>query len=400
MKKTIKISITILILIVIVSIIAGYFFLSLKAKDIVVSQLEKFLNRKVKLDAAILSFPLNLELKKINIEGLVQADSIFISPSINGLIARKITLNKISLLRPKVKVEISEQGNLNLAFLPPTSGSSPEIQSKDSKPDPPPAKQIPVFIKYLVVKNGQLELLDKKIKAEGLKLQIKDINVKLVNLANFPSQAVTRFNIKGKIPWAGDTLEGKIEANGWLNLFKKDIQANLKIYDIDGIYLHPYYANWVDLEKSRIEKAKLNFLSDITGKNNDVIANCRLELTDIVFTPRPPEQEAEKAEKIATAVLGIFKTLNEGKIVLNFTVKTKLDVPRFGVDSIRSAVDETISKGQQSSSIVEEIIKIPGKITKEAIDVPKAVIEKSAEIGKELKKALEGAFKREKPEEE
>ena len=69
------------------------------------------------------------------------------------------------------------------------------------------------------------------------------------------------------------------------------MQASVDIRDIDGIYLYPYYANWVDLEGARIEKAKLNFSSKITGINNDVNAACHLALADIVRRPLAEEEE-------------------------------------------------------------------------------------------------------------
>ena len=68
------------------------------------------------------------------------------------------------------------------------------------------------------------------------------------------------------------------------------MQAALKIKDIDAIYLYPYYSMWVDLEKARIEKAKLNFSADINGLNNNVNVECHLELTDMVRKPLEPGQ--------------------------------------------------------------------------------------------------------------
>jgi len=89
---------------------------------------------------------------------------------------------------------------------------------------------------------------------------------------------------RAEIPWREDSGEGIVYTSGWVNLYRKEMQARLEIEGIDGISLHPYYTKWVDLENSRIEQAKLNFFSDVQGMNNEIVAQCRLELTDIEFS--------------------------------------------------------------------------------------------------------------------
>ena len=114
--------------------------------------------------------------------------------------------------------------------------------------------------------------------------------------------------------------------------------ASLKIENIDAIAFYPYYSTWVDLEKARIEKAKLNFSSKIRGKDNDISAQCHLELTDIVRKVRPPEEAQQKAERLTDAVLDMFKAMNQGKVVLDFTLHTKMDHPQFGFENIKSDI--------------------------------------------------------------
>ena len=196
-----------------------------------------------------------------------------------------------------------------------------------------------------------------------------------------------------EIPWQADSANGTVYATGWFDLYKKDMQARIEVEGIDGVYLHPYYSEWVDLENSRIKAAKLNFFSDILGKNNEVTANCRLELADIEFRPRPPEQSEHKAEKITTAILGLFRAMNQGRVVLNFVVKTSMDRPEFNFDSINQAVDKTISEGIQANKIkVEDMALLPAKFLKEitrgATEATKALINGTLSVGKNIMGAL------------
>jgi hypothetical protein len=145
----------------------------------------------------------------------------------------------------------------------------------------------------------------------------------------------TNFSIKGSIPWREGQQNGSVSLEGWLNYSKKDIQAQLMIKDIDGIYLQPYYSNWVNLEKARIEKANLNFTSDISGLNNKVKIACHLELADIVRKPAEQPKEEVKPPKPVNKEEEFFSTINQGKIVLDFNFRTKMDNPEFGFDNIK-----------------------------------------------------------------
>jgi hypothetical protein len=256
--------------------------------------------------------------------------------------------------------------------------------------------------KRINIENGKIDFIDHSVGANGIKITLKDVSFNLTNLYLPAHSVVTNFALKGRIPWQEGKAEGKIDAEGWVNLFKKDMAASLKISDIDGVYLYPYYSQWVDLEKARIEKAKLDFTSNINGLNNNITAECHLELSDIVFKPRPPEEKEEKAEKIATTVIDIFKTLNQGKIVLDFTIRTKMDRPEFGFSSIKMAFENKLA--QVPGFKAEDVFSLPGKFLQSTVtsvtDLSRAVIDGVYAIGNEIKKGVEGAIEKGPQEEE
>jgi len=193
--------------------------------------------------------------------------------------------------------------------------------------------------------------------------------------------------------------EGKIEARGWVNLFKKDMQVNVKVTDIDGVYLYPYYSTWVDLKKTRIESAKLNFTSDMKGTDNNLAAVCRLELTDIVFKQRQ-EEEMSKADKIAQVVLGIFKALNQEKVIVNFTIKTKMTSPEFNFGYIKAAFEDKLREGMKYSRVnYADILKIPVKsVGRTATDLTRAVFNGTFGLVKVFKDTVVYAFEKKQEE--
>jgi len=386
-----------------------------EGKGIVIAQLERLTNRKVSMGFFEVTLPFNLEIKNLNIDGLLTAESITISPSLPYFMMGNFAFNNVSIVRPLITLEKIPPPVAELPVAEPVAAPATETGVKTaatpgakevakSAPAAPEKKRpLRLIFKRFTVKDGRIDFIDYTVRADGIRITVKDINFNLTNLYTFPfSSVIANFELKGRIPWQEGTEEGKISLEGWLNFYKKDMQASIKIEDIDGIYLSPYYSHWIDLEKARIEKANLNFTSNIQGLNNNITADCHLELTDIVRSPRPPEEPQEKAEKITNIVIDTLRALDQGKIVLDFTIKTKMDRPEFGLGNIKMAFEDRIAKvfGPSTSGIKPaDILLLPLKIiegsVKGATDISKAVIDGTFAVGNEFKKAVEDSFKTE-----
>jgi hypothetical protein len=412
MRLSIKILLALIITFLLISAVI-YLFLVSVGKSIIITQLEELTHKKVSIGYFGLTSPFHLELKNLDIEGLIKVDSIFISPCISGFLAGNIAFNAVKIIRPTVVFEKAAPATQELtAPTPPTSAapsapadtpapaatSAPAVNAaiKESEKKEP----LRLIFKRLKIKEGQIDFIDRTVTRDGLKITIKDLDFNLTNLYLFPRSAITNFELRAKIPWQQGSEEGKIEAQGWINLFKKDMQAFLKIEDIDGIYLYPYYSNWVDLEKARIGKAKLNFTSNVQGLNNNVTAQCRLELTDIVRKPRLPEEAEEKAEKITNVVLGILRSLNQGKIVLDFTIRTRMDRPEFTFGDIKTAFEDKLTQGRKTDGISpQDVLVLPGKVIqgtfKGLTDMTTAVLIGTISVGKEIGKVFRDTLKKE-----
>lgn len=401
MKPLIKILLTAIIIFVFLFITA-YVAVVSHGKAILTKQIENLTQRKVNIGYVGLTLPFDLEIRNLNIAGLAEVGHIFVSPSIIGLLSGNIVLNNLKLIRPKLiyertkAVTLDSSGNTTITASPQLKG---DLKS-ESKTGRQKKQALRLIFKHLSIKDGSLDFSDHTLGGEGIKIIVKDINFNLTNLYLFPCSAITNFAFSGRIPWQEGQKEGTIEAEGWLNVFKKDMQATLKIQDINGVYLYPYYSAWVDLEKARIEKAKLNLTSNIHSLDNNLAAECHLELTDIVFKVRPDEENQDKAEKIAVAVMDVFKALNKGKIILNFTIRTKMVSPQFSMGDVKDAFEQKLAEAKKNSQIsTEDLFRVPGKVAvgtvKGATDLSKALIDGTFSIAKELKEAVEYAFKKE-----
>lgn len=383
-----KVLFAVIILFAVISSIA-YLFIALKGKNIILTKIEELTQRKASVGNFSVTPPLNLAIKNLNIEGLLKVENISISPSILFLLTGNIGLNRIVVIKPEITFEKKPA----------------EAVTKTPSAAPEKKRALHLILKQLIIKDGKIDFVDHTVGPEGIKIIVKDINFNLTNLRAFPFSAITSFDLKARIPWQKGQEEGRFEAEGWINFFKKDMQATLKVEDIDGVYLYPYYSHWVDLEKARIEKAKLNFTSNINGLNNNVTAQCHLELTDIVRRPRPEGEPGEKAEKITDTVLDIFRALNQGKIVLDFTIRTKMDKPQFSFGDIKMAFEDKLAEGKKANGFKpEDALLMPAKLIeglfKGTTDLTTAVISGTISAGKEIGKTVEGALKKEEKEEE
>lgn len=381
---------------------AVYLFLLSQGKTLIIRELESLTKKKVSIGYFGLTSPFRLQIKDLNIEGLSKIDSIFISPNILGFLTGTIAFNSIKIIRPELVYERVLPQTLELTGT--AAPSSPVMATSLPTGESKPRRPLRFIFKRLKIKEGKIDFNDRTVGTAGIKLSIKDIDFNLTNLYLFPRSVITNFALRASIPWQQGEEKGRIEVEGWLNLFKKDMQATLKIEDIEGVYLYPYYSQWVDLEKARIQSAKLNFISNMHALNNNLTAECRLELTDIVRRPLSPEESQEKAARITDAVLDIFRAFNQGKIVLDFTIRTKMDRPEFGFGNIKMAFEDKLAQAKTNNGFkVQDILMLPSNIiqgtVKSATDLSKAVISGTFSVGKELKKAVEETFKREKTEE-
>jgi hypothetical protein len=125
-------------------------------------------------------------------------------------------------------------------------------------------------------------------------------------------------------------------------------------------------------------------------------------VSEIVFRKPKEDEQVQREERIAQKVIDIFKSLNDGNIVLDYTFKTTMSNPIFGLESIRSAVEDKITEARRSEGglSTEKVIGFPGKVfegTARGVgELSKAVITGVASVGNEIGRALSSSFHRDR----
>lgn len=354
-----------------------YFYLTIQGRQLITQLIEDKFHEKTSIGYFAVVPPLRLLLKDFSVGDIIKADSVFASPNIIGLITGNLIFDDVIVNHPYVRYEYGKSSQP--ASSPNVTEALPQKETLVLAQPASGVVQQPVVrkpfrfsAKRVTINNGTFEFVNRSVGDSSISMKFTDIRFRLKNLYSFSRSFITNFDLKAKIPWRQGKESGTVEASGWINLFKKDIEAKIRIANIDALYLYPYYAFWVNLEKARIEQAKLNFQSDIHGRNNAVSAACHLELVDIAF------KKEEEAGRVASIM---EKALDQGKVVVNFTFKTKMDKPEFGFGPIKmvfedekpvqAPVDHVIQAGdvlQAPAWIVQGFLKVITAFTKPVAD--------------------------------
>ena len=403
--KLLKTIIFIVAVIILAAFLGLHTFVSIKGKDLLTKKLHSIFQSEVTVGRVTTSFPFLLIAKNVEVKNWFKIRKAFASTGIFDIFSGNFILSNLKLEGVEFSLEKAKRDK--------STEVNPEIKLDESKTLPVNPGAVTgsgaendfflpehIILKRLTILDGTFNYADYTKSETPINIKVKDLNIKLENFQwPFLNSGVTFFKISGRVPWENIKEEGWIEFEGWINFLKKDLRAKLEVKDIDGVYIYPYYSSWVNIDKARVEKIRLNFSSNITSINNDVNAACHLELTQISFKPKEEQEKEPRLEKITNVVLGLMKAMDQGKIVLNFNLKTKLDNPEFGLGVIEQAFRDKLYQSRKNhGSAAMDIIKFPGKVIEgtiaSAADLTKSVINSTVSLGKELKKAVEVSFTR------
>jgi Domain of Unknown Function (DUF748) len=372
-----------------------YVVFLLAAKTIIINKIEKATGLKTTINKFAILPPFKIEITGLEIAGLVKAERVYIAPSIRSLLTGRLAFNKIVLGSP----QISYQHSLSVVT---SAQETPSPAAAVAAAASAPSKIFPVDIKSLKIYSGRLNFVDTTVSSGAISILVKDINFLMTNLSTSGAKGVSKFNFKANISWNTGEPDGKMSLEGWLDFYNKNILATVKIEDIDAIVFYPYYATWVDLGKARIDKAKLGFTCNIKGQHNDVDADCHLELVDIVRKVRPPDEPQQKAERLTDAVLDMFKSMNQGKVVLDFVLHTKMDRPEFGFANIKSAFEGKLMQARANSGMrPQDMLSWPGHWLQNGIrtgtDLSNAILDGIFDLSNGVKRYFEDRMNRQVP---
>jgi hypothetical protein len=355
------------------------------AKVILTEELEGRVGKKVSIHFLHILPPFRIAISGLEIPGVFKAEEILLTPSIISLFAGRISFNTIEIIRPEFTYErflpeVKEGGQNNVQgqeLISATHFTATHFQ---------PSFLLKFSSKHFSVKEGTIIFIDRTV-PEGVRIVVKNVSLTASNFYTLPRPAVTRFSLNGTIPWADGKEMGGLSFGGWIDLVKGDMDAKVELEGIDGVALWPYYADWVDVNKVGIQKATLNFTSHIKGVDHAVTAACHFELADIVRQQPVSGGKVDKVERFTNAMLNILSSLDQDKIVLDFTLKTNMNHPLLDFSDIQMTF---APKGQRKKSVLlpEKVLSLPIRLlqglNRGAREMNRTVVFGTVNAGKEI----------------
>lgn len=198
------------------------------------------------------------------------------------------------------------------------------------------------------------------------------LNIKISKVSLPITSLATDFSLSAELVNSCVLPFGNIELNGRLDYQTRDLDARLKVKDLDIVNFAPYYGNFISNKK--LSSALLNLNSTFKARNNDLQIASEFNLSNLVYE----KAEIEKPE-LATVVkdaLDLFTDQN-GNLRLEFNIDTKLDNPNLSPEKIKKIILKAAMKNLANQSPEQMVNKVAN------------IIDKYREIGKGLKKIFE-----------
>lgn len=208
---------------------------------------------------------------------------------------------------------------------------------------------------------------------------------------------VFRFTAKANIDSPNYPNLGSVRLDGWANFPLKDMQADLEILGIDGIYLSDYLSKSMDFQKANIDKSRFNFLASLISLKNNLVIQCNLELADIAFRQVPEGQPIPREQQLMLLLLDVYRSLGEGRVFLDFVFHTRMDHPDFNAKVVLGAFEEKLARGLKVEKFkAENIVVMPGKLIgatiKNAVNISRSAVTGTLAAGSDLKSTIIEAF--------
>jgi uncharacterized protein involved in outer membrane biogenesis len=343
MKKFFKILIAVILAVIVLFVILNLAF-SYFAKGIIVGQIEQSLKVKASIDKVNITVPLTVNLIKLKAGELFQADKISVSPSLLGFLAGKVVLSRVSLVNPVIVLEQSAEGKINI----------PQLGLKGQAPK--------VYLAGLTIRNGTVVFIDKKVDRRGFKTVLTSI-IADISKVLFPVNSMkANFKVAASFLNLSSTKIGDINFSGWIDFVPKDMDAVLRLQDLDLTYFSPYYGNFIS--DRQLDSARLNIRSVFSSQNNDLEIITNFKLSDLVYA-QPARQEDVQVTSldITKSALDLF-TDAKGDLALEFKVKTKLDRPSFNPKELKKIILLSAAKNLALQNPADLIRKVTDNIEK------------------------------------
>ncbi|MBI5872969.1 MAG: DUF748 domain-containing protein [Candidatus Omnitrophica bacterium] len=377
MKKLLRI-LSIFIIFVILVIVSVSAYVTANGRTILLSQLEKNLGIKAQLSSLKVVFPATIVAEGLEVSDTLKAKRLVVVPSIIGLLRGDVVFNFLSIQQLQMTVTRNPDDSFDFG-LPAIKAQQPQVvlpgkTEEAVKKETKAKKPLRFYVNKLDILDGHIVFVDKGLVGQPpfvIKCYSLNLNVFRPSLLQLFRM---QFNGQGDLLSQDDSQIGRVILAGWADPINLDMDAKAQVEGGKLVYFGPYYKKFV---KRELESGDVGITVVARSKTNDMVADCHIELTNVAFKkteqPQGSEQEAPKDFSDFSALAFNSFLGAEGKTTFDFTVRTKMDKPKF---------ENVTFKGNFFQNRVEAVFSKPPQ---ETIEDFKKVGEDFKAIGKQFK---------------
>ena len=336
-KKIAKIILIVLVVIVFVFMAVSAYLL-VKGRNIFLSEIQKSLGVKVTASHVGVILPFYLSVEGLQIGDTIKVDKLVACLSLWSLIRGDIVLNLLELERPQLTMVRHEDNTFDFGLpLGKKTEGVPGTGTVASAKKGTGKKKI-FYATKIKIRDGRIDFIDKRVSPNSpYGLKFSNINLDAFRASVFQPSRV-QFKGDGRLTNPENAAVGEATILGWADLLAKDIDIQLSLTDVQLISFEPYYKKFL---KKKLDSGRMRLAADLRSKNNDLKADCHLELSQISFKqmPEPASPSEETNAKTEDLTYLVFDSLlsSQGGLVLDFSVHTKMDRPRFEHIKVKGA---------------------------------------------------------------
>lgn len=314
------------ILIVLFSI--GYFVLSFYAVKFIQPHLQKVMGPGLTL-TEVTPKPTYLSVRGIQYEDpdskerFLQIEEARIYPSLLSFLKRSLRIREFKILQPSFFFYRSREGIYFGPWVSMKRGREREETSEEVKEKRGKIVREPISIEIerIRIQEGTVEFEDRKIGEQPERIRLRDLDFEIKNIQHPLSPLHSPFELNGKMK--GKKQEGNINTKGWVDLTTMDLEAILKIQDLEVETYKPYYRKKVSAE---IDSGTMDLESKITLKGKKIDAPGTMDFVNLHI-----QKGSGTVFWIPAETLSSLLEKKGNHVKVSFHVKGDLEDPHFNL---------------------------------------------------------------------
>ena len=289
-------------------VVAASFYIKRYGKAMIEEAVGASLKKKFSMANIRYQFPMGFAAEDVDLEKIFRAKNISAQFSLAAIFSRRLDIVYVILKNPVIRVErstLAPPSERTPSEGTPSAGAPPAEGQPESLPGEKPAgKKFEVFIHRLFVQNGQVQY---SLESPGQKYEfaLRDLQLKAQQIALPLASIKSNFVLTGRIdknvtPFA----QGQLEASGWFNWPRRDLQAKVKITQPDG---------------------NVGLRADAISKNNIMSVNGEINVQNFIAQAvREARPKTEASSSINDLIADSLSSMGV-RIGAQFSFQTKMD---------------------------------------------------------------------------